>query len=319
MLRAHFNAKGTIMTRWHLPAVLATALLCAAWTVAEDSTASKPADNGVKASGLVKVNGLEVAVMPAKAGFDKGEILKFKVTLTNTTDKDMDIGNTPLWECWQFVVTDKGGKEFCWVCNRARRILLQATVLAGKSMDVEADLTNLFSAVPVKAPRDKGPTTMPAPADTPKELPAGTYKLVITIDRSMQPAPEFSRKIVTKPVEFSIGQAATTTQASSDDGGGWVILVKNEKWYQQTPQKEQVFSGTLRLNPGDGKPSIRMRTAHYKLDNQDVYFKKSQTLDDLVGKKVEIRGKLVKIFRGNEIWPAEIRQVKEADATTKPE
>ncbi|MFB3894287.1 MAG: hypothetical protein ACE15C_19965 [Phycisphaerae bacterium] len=101
--------------------------------------------------------------------------------------------------------------------------------------------------------------------------------------------------------------------ASAPAGRPWITLFANEQWYKQQAGKEEVFTGKLEAVPNAGGPSTRMRTSFYKLGDRTVYTgaRKVKALDDLVGKKVEMRGKGVSMnLEGqalSEIWPAAVR------------
>ena len=263
---------------------------------AEAGATSAPAP---KASEPVTVQGLEVTVTPAKAMFDTDETPTFNVTLKNTTENEVQVGDLPLWEAWHVVATDAASaadKAFRYAPAGMRKVLIRASIAAGKTLTIPATF-DLF--VPDVAEKNPG-----------KKLAPSTYDLVITIDRSSQKAPQWTGKIVAKPAQFRVAAAkATASTGQADTGGPWIVLSKNEKWYQDRQGDEQVFTGTLEANPDASKPSIRMRSSPYKLGDSRVYSKKNLTLDGLIGKKVELRGKLVNMF-GHEIWPAEIREAK---------
>ena len=93
----------------------------------------------------------------------------------------------------------------------------------------------------------------------------------------------------------------------------FVKVSADEKWYKESKEKEQTFTGTLEAVPGAGGPSIVMRASYYKLGDRTVFTggKKVKALDDLVGKKVEIKGKANDMnLEGQnlkEIWPGQVR------------
>jgi hypothetical protein len=295
--------------------VFLAAVSIASWAYSE-SAKTEPADT-VKASEAVTANGLEIVVRPTAASFDEGKPLTFTVTLKNTTEKDMSLGDLPLWERWRFAATDKNGKTFNWVCQGMRKILIRAELAAGKTLDVNVHLADVFTteAADVATPPEKmggkgGLIAVPPGKREGKPLAAGTYQMVITIDRTGYKEPTWNGKLVTKPVEFAITAAGAADTGAAGEGK-WIALSKDEKWYQEKDGKEQVFTGTLEANAGSGKPRLGGRSSPYMLGDHKVYSKKIQILDDLVGKKVEIRGKEVNFGKwGKEVWPAEIREAK---------
>ncbi|HYE19769.1 MAG TPA: ThuA domain-containing protein [Tepidisphaeraceae bacterium] len=97
----------------------------------------------------------------------------------------------------------------------------------------------------------------------------------------------------------------------------FVKVSADEKWYKESKEKEQTFVGTLEAVPNAGGIGIVMRASHYKLGDRTVFTggKKVKALDDLVGKKVEIKGKAVEMeLEGQnlkEIWPGQVRAALE--------
>jgi hypothetical protein len=99
--------------------------------------------------------------------------------------------------------------------------------------------------------------------------------------------------------------------------GEWRKLFADEAWYKNQAGQEQVFTGTLEGIPVvEGMVTTLQRDSYYKLGGRTIYTgaKKLPALDQLVGKKVEIRGKPVDMnLEGQnlkEIWPAEVREAK---------
>jgi hypothetical protein len=97
----------------------------------------------------------------------------------------------------------------------------------------------------------------------------------------------------------------------------WQNVNGGEKWYQdQKAVKEQTFTGTLEAAPAAQGATTLQRTALYKLAGKSVFTggKKVKALDALVGQKVEIKGKAVKMeLEGqnvDEVWVAQIRPAK---------
>jgi type 1 glutamine amidotransferase len=87
-----------------------------------------------------------------------------------------------------------------------------------------------------------------------------------------------------------------------------------EKTYRDSKEKEQSFTGTLEALPAPaGVVTTTMRAHFYKLGEHMVFTggKKQKSLDALVGKPVEIRGKVIDTeLEGqqfHELWPALIR------------
>jgi hypothetical protein len=105
----------------------------------------------------------------------------------------------------------------------------------------------------------------------------------------------------------------------SAEGRAWTKLFEDEAWYKRHTGKEEVFSGTLVALTDASHPPAR-RTRYYALGDRMVWTAglRSRPLDDLVGKKVEIRGKAVHTLEGlkafDEVWPAAVREATGADA-----
>jgi hypothetical protein len=92
----------------------------------------------------------------------------------------------------------------------------------------------------------------------------------------------------------------------------WIVLFANDSWYQKESGIEMEFNGTI--YPYTEEPNlILMHYWYYRLDDRKIYIcgQKNKVLDDLIGKKVVIRGKLVKMslegFSFTEIWPGAVR------------
>jgi len=87
-----------------------------------------------------------------------------------------------------------------------------------------------------------------------------------------------------------------------------------EKTYRDSKEKEQSFTGTLEALPQPaGVVTTTMRAHFYKLGDRVIFTsgKKVKSLDALVGKLVEIRGKVIETeLEGQqlrELWPALVR------------
>ena len=98
----------------------------------------------------------------------------------------------------------------------------------------------------------------------------------------------------------------------------WREVSRNEKGYRDMKEvKEQTFTGVLEALPWADGPTTLQRTYQYKLDDKKIFTsgKKHPALDELVGKKVEIRGKAVKMeLEGqklDEIWVGQVRPGRE--------
>jgi hypothetical protein len=98
----------------------------------------------------------------------------------------------------------------------------------------------------------------------------------------------------------------------------WRDVNKNDKHYRDMKDdKEQTFTGLLEANPNAEGPSTLQRTRHYKLGDKMIFTagKRHPALDEFVGKKVEIRGKAVKMeLEGqqlDELWPGQIRPARD--------
>ena len=117
------------------------------------------------------------------------------------------------------------------------------------------------------------------------------------------------RNIKLKPLDTK----GTTMPVGKQAAAPWQKLFENEEWYKGQAGKEETFTGTLEAVKGAGGPSILMRTSFYRLGERTIYTgaRKVKVLDELVGKKVEIRGKAVDMeLEGQnlkEIWPAAVR------------
>jgi type 1 glutamine amidotransferase len=99
--------------------------------------------------------------------------------------------------------------------------------------------------------------------------------------------------------------------AGFQDAGG-----AGEKAYRDSKEKEQSFTGTLEAIPQPAGVTTTVRAHYYKLGDRLVFTvgKKSKSLDALVGKSVEIRGKAIDTeLKGqqlHELWPALVRPAK---------
>jgi type 1 glutamine amidotransferase len=98
----------------------------------------------------------------------------------------------------------------------------------------------------------------------------------------------------------------------------WKEVSRNDKAYRDMKDvKEQTFAGVLEAVPNADGPSILQRAHYYKLGKKMIFTggRKHPALDDLVGKKVEIRGKAVDMeLEGqklHELWPGQVRPAKE--------
>ena len=121
-------------------------------------------------------------------------------------------------------------------------------------------------------------------------------------------------------------KAAVTNQpeaALTEDG--WAKVFADEPWYRVQEGAEREFTGVLkavgRERTKNGKVATTlMRDALYQLGDRTLYTggKKAAALEAMVGKTVAIRGKAVDMaLEGvslREIWPAEIRETKDAAA-----
>lgn len=93
----------------------------------------------------------------------------------------------------------------------------------------------------------------------------------------------------------------------------WQPLFAGETWFRDQTGDEQIVSGKLEAIPETGMASTLMRTSLYRIENRTLYTggKRLPALDALVGKQVEIKGKLVDMnLEGqelHELWPASIR------------
>lgn len=127
-------------------------------------------------------------------------------------------------------------------------------------------------------------------------------------------------------LQFAFGDLATDAQPSGplsperlaennavaaagfqDAGAG------GEKAYRDSKEKEQSFTGTLEALPAPAGVTTTMRAHFYKLGDRMIFTggKKQKSLDALVGKNVEIRGKIIDSeLEGqqlHELWPAMVR------------
>jgi hypothetical protein len=97
---------------------------------------------------------------------------------------------------------------------------------------------------------------------------------------------------------------------------GYQEVSSGEKWYRDSKEKEQAFTGRLESLPAPAEVGITMRAHFYKLGDRLVFTggRKNKALDSLVGKNVEIRGKAIDMeLEGqqlHELWPALIRPIK---------
>jgi type 1 glutamine amidotransferase len=97
----------------------------------------------------------------------------------------------------------------------------------------------------------------------------------------------------------------------------WHDLPKDDKTYRENKSKEQNFTGTLESIPDAGGATTLQRASYYKLNDMTVFTngKKVPALDAMVGKKVDIRGKISDMeLEGkqlHELWPVSVRPAKE--------
>jgi hypothetical protein len=116
-----------------------------------------------------------------------------------------------------------------------------------------------------------------------------------------------------QPASGPASRATSGPTSGPAAGAAWIKLFADEAWYKQQEGKEQVFGGKLEAVPQSGDAGILMRTSYYKLGSRTIYTgaRKVKALDNLVGKKVDIRGKEVLMnLEGqalDEIWPAAVR------------
>lgn len=97
----------------------------------------------------------------------------------------------------------------------------------------------------------------------------------------------------------------------------WQDIGTDKAYRDNKDVKEKSYIGVLEAVPNPGLPGILQRASFYKLNDLMVFTggKKNGTLDGLVGKKVEIKGKAVDMElegkKVHELWPASVRPAKE--------
>lgn len=287
--------------------------------------ASRPAGNMPVPSEPAVVNGLEIKLTPMKMSFSKGEPIALRVIFRNVSGRAFGLNNLNVQESWIYVFTGSDGKVWTGLARKsilANRGQRKPLVLpAGRQSRFVFSLDEGFRFVPQTQAGE-----FPKPGDDveahPNALPVGTYDMVMIIDSTNAKLPQWSGKMETKPVKIEITVAtaqATTSPVKSPESAGsgeWTPLFKDQKWYKDHKAQEQVFEGTLEDIPGAGGPSSVMRTSYYRLGTRTIYTagRTVDSLDELVGKKVILRGKTYDINLSgqsiSEIWPAEIRQAQ---------
>jgi len=103
------------------------------------------------------------------------------------------------------------------------------------------------------------------------------------------------------------GYSSGTTYTAENLFGG-------ESWYQGLEGPEQTFRGQLEEAPRE-EASFMQRTSYYRINGRNLYTSGARhaKLEDLVGRQVEITGKVYDAeLEGSqirEIWPASVRRV----------
>ena len=113
----------------------------------------------------------------------------------------------------------------------------------------------------------------------------------------------------------STTSATSTATATSQAAGEWKNIYGELGWYKNQKDEEKVYEGTLEavVREGPAKEPMAVR-AFYKLGDRAIYVgpKRSPLLEKMIGKKVEIRGKLQEIMVDStpikEIWPGAVRE-----------
>lgn len=119
--------------------------------------------------------------------------------------------------------------------------------------------------------------------------------------------------VIASQVVFA-GPEQGETPTAEKPAPEWVKLYADEAWYQESNEKEQIYTGILQAHQEPGGAGILMRAHYYKLNERLLYpGKKHPELEKLIGQKVEIRGKPYDIeLEGkalSEIWPAAVRPI----------
>lgn len=227
---------------------------------------------------------------------------KFRVTVTNTTDKPLDVP----------ALLTNDGKEILWadsllLIERSRPHLLPEAgrltadarpvrLAAGESVSAEIDTLKLSQV----------------------SWPRGGSRVYFRFALGELVQENFFYYYSDRHDKMrAAGPAATPapapTPAPAGEQAGWTRLFADEQWYKAQTTDEQQFVGTLQAVPNADLPSTLMRTSYYRLGRRTMYTaaKKVPALDGLVGKRVVIRGKPYDIELSgqavSEIWPAAVR------------
>jgi hypothetical protein len=99
------------------------------------------------------------------------------------------------------------------------------------------------------------------------------------------------------------------------DATNWIDLWGGQKWYKSRKGKEQEFTGVLKKRELAGVKSTLQRSWVYTLAGRRIYpGRPHPVLEQLVGKKVTIRGKAVEMSlegqRLRELWAGAAKLAK---------
>jgi len=290
-----------------------------------------------KASDPATKDGLSIVVRSTKVVYAQREPIALEVTLTNVSKKTFALAGATMlgWlpgRGLTFVIKDvKTGKTRILKSGTNPMIMAPVrmenkTLAPGKSVVVRTAVNQWSWSREMEGVGRWERRTKPPPARLVRKpigaemLPGGTYRISVLCELHKG----FGRgdvtfwvgSIMSKPVEVKVDPkkvAPAPGGRPAAGGGKWTTLFAKERWYTSRKGAETSITGTLQAVPGAGGISTLQRTAYYRIGKYRLYTRarKHPALDRLVGKAVQVRGKVVEMnLEGQhlrEIWPAAVR------------
>jgi hypothetical protein len=282
---------------------------------------------GAEKAGVAESKGLKVTAAPTMKRFPTGAAPEVEVTFTNTSKKTYAICDANFWiyavnmprSTWHCVLNNQDdGKTYkptVVIAPRIYRFPQAVRLKPGKSHSTVVRLDTKLSYPPVAADADDGKAGLRPLGPMRKPLPEGRYQVAFTL-KLFKPKPERGPKPVPGP--FWVGTIEVTTAAlelgGKVDTKSWTTLWAAEKWYKSAKGKEQEFTGVLKSHKQPAFSTL-MRSCRYTLGGRRIYpGKENPVLEQLVGKKVTIRGKAVEMSlegrRLKELWVGAVKRAK---------
>lgn len=317
------------------------AAICPAVEPAPKAKPAGPKPVKPKASKPVVKDGLSISVQPSKIVYARREPIVLAVTLRNVSKKTFALSGSNMLG-WipggglTFTVKDvKTGKVRTLRSGTNPMIMapvrLESKTLAPGGSVVVRVAVNRWSWYRANVPvvRKKTDPVAPAPRQVRRQLgaeilPGGLYRITVSckLGKGFRGprwrggnVPFWTGEIASKPVEVRVdpNKVAPAPGGGRPGGAKWTKLFADEPWYKRRKGAETSIMGTLQAVPNAGGMSTLQRTCHYRIGKYRLYTaaRKHPDLDKLVGKPVQIRGKIVEMnLEGQhlrEVWPAAIR------------